>query len=298
MRKEKIKKNDLIFYIGMLALPLLNLAIFYFYGNANSFFLAVKSYDIDGATFYYSGFSAFRRVFEDMGTKLITHAFGNSILSYAVGLFITLPLSLLFSYYIFKKFPLSNLLRVVLFLPSMIAGIVLIVIFKYFVTMFVPQIGSLFGIKIERLLGNPDTALPVILAYSVIMGFGGNILIYSGTMKGINEAVIESARLDGVNALQEMTRIVLPMMWPTFTTFVVTGVVAIFTGQMYLYDIFGGSADASLYTVGYYIFKETASGELSKYPYLSAFGLVLTAMAVPLTFAVRFLMTRFGPSVD
>ena len=298
IKKERIKKSDLLFYCSMLVIPILNLIVFYFYGNANSFLLAVKAYDIDKAEFYFSGFAVFKTVFADLGSTLILRAFGNSLLVYAVGLFIITPLSLLFSYYIFKKFPFSNAMRVIFFLPSLIAGIILIVIFKYFVTVTIPEMLGKVGITIERPLGNPNTALPIILFYSVIVGFGGNILIYSGSMNSVNTAVIESARLDGVNPLQEMTRIVLPLMWPTFTTFVVTGLAGLFTNQMYLYDLYGINADYSLYTIGYYTFSKTASGVFSEYPYLSAFGLVLTAITIPLTFLVRWAMTRFGPSVD
>ena len=49
IKKERIKKSDLLFYCSMLVIPILNLIVFYFYGNANSFLLAVKAYDIDKA---------------------------------------------------------------------------------------------------------------------------------------------------------------------------------------------------------------------------------------------------------
>lgn len=299
VKKTKIRKGDLIFYCAILTIPILNLIVFYFYGNANSFLLAVKSYNPNTGTFYFSGFSAFKRAFEDFGTSLLLRAMLNSTLSYAVGLLIMTPLTILFSYYIFKGFPLSNALRVIFFIPSLIASIVLVMIFKNFVGMFLPKLAGLMGFTMPELLSDPTYALPTILLYGVIIGFGGGTLLYSGTMKAINESVLESARLDGVNSLQEMTKIVLPLIWPTFATFVVTGVAGLFTGQMNLYDIYGTTADYKLYTLGYYTFlKTTANGSFADYPYLSAIGLILTFFTIPLTFLVRWAMTKFGPSVD
>ena len=58
-KRAKIKKGDLIFYCAILALPLLNLIVFYFYGNFNSFLLGLKEYDTSTGTFSWEGFSAF-----------------------------------------------------------------------------------------------------------------------------------------------------------------------------------------------------------------------------------------------
>lgn len=299
LKHSKIKRGDLIFYCAVLALPLIQLAVFYFYGNANSFLLALKSYNADTGTFEYARFAAIRRAFTDLTAPIIKQAFANSLLSYAVGILITTPLTIFFSYYIFKGFVLSNAIRVILFMPGIISGIILVMIFKYFIGMFMPAVASMMGFEMPQLLSDPSSALPTILAYNVIMGFGGGTLLYSGTMKSINESVIESARLDGVNTWQEMTKIVLPLIWPTFSTFIVTGIAGLFTGQMGLYEIYGTAADYKLYTIGYYTFLKTvASNSLIDYPYLSALGLILTFITIPLTFLVRWLMNKFGPSVD
>lgn len=293
IKKEKIKKGDLTFYCLILAIPLINLAVFYFYANANSFLLGLKSYDPSTGSFVFEGFTAFKQAFNDLSSKLIRISFKNSVLVYFVGLLITMPLSLFFSYYIFKKFPLSGFIRVMLYLPNIIASIVLIVIFKFFVERFIPNITGTSG-----LLGNPQTAQPIILFYGVIVGFGGTTLIYAGSMIGISDAVLEAARLDRANSWQEFIYVVIPLIWPTFTTFVVTGLAGLFSSQMYLFDVYGQAADAKLYTVGYFLYSRTAANVFSDYPYLSAFGIYMTAITVPITFGVRWLLNRFGPSVE
>ena len=75
-------------------------------------------------------------------------------------------------------------------------------------------------------------------------------------------------------------------------------VVGIFTNQMNLFTFFDEYADPSLYTFGYYLFRGVKLAEYKDYPYLSAMGLLLTAVAVPLTLFVRWALTKFGPSKD
>ncbi|MDR1093914.1 MAG: sugar ABC transporter permease [Clostridiales bacterium] len=297
--KEKIKKGDLIFYALMLALPLASLAVFYFGVNANSFLLAFQKYDQERGAFVFEGLSAFRRVFDDFGGIVMRIAFRNSLLAYLTGICVTMPLGVLFSYYVFKNFPLSGAFRVIFYLPSIIASIVLVLIFKYFVEKFLPEIiYKVSGKAIPGLLVDTSVALPFLLFYGVFTGFGGSILLYSGSMRSINESIIESARLDGVNSVQEITRIVLPLMWPTFVTFIVTGLAGFFGNQIHAFDFYGQNAEFSIYTVGYYMFSLTARGSnsLPEYPYLSAMGLTLTLIIAPVTLGVRYLLIKFGPS--
>lgn len=293
-QKNKIRKGDLIFYIALLILPMAHLAVFYFGTNANSFLLGFKKYDMDTGLYFFDDGSAFRQVFYDLGNAVVQKSFLNALLVYAVGLFITTPLSVLSSYYIYKNYPGSSIFRVVIFLPTIIAGIILVIIFKYFVGRFVPEVGGALGADWTNLLSQPDKARPIILFFEVVVGFGGNTLLYVGTMKNINESVVEAARLDGVTPIGEVIHVVLPAIWPTFVTFLVGGLVGLFSNQMSLFSLYGKNADSSIWTIGYYLFVRT-NESLSYYPYLAAFGLLLTFIVAPLTIGVRAMLNRFGP---
>ena len=115
-------------------------------------------------------------------------------------------------------------------------------------------------------------------------------------MSGISESIIESAQLDGVTPFKELVLIVLPSIWSTFVTFMVSAVVGIFTNQMSLFTFYGTNADVSLYTFGYYLYRGAKIGTSSDYPYLSAMGLLLTAVALPITLFTRWSLKKFGPS--
>lgn len=117
--------------------------------------------------------------------------------------------------------------------------------------------------------------------YYMWLSFGSMMLMYLGAMNGISESVAEAARLDGASTLQEFWYITFPMIYPTFSTLFYTSVASIFTNQINLYSIWGTEADSSVWTFGYYLYKEVARAESSQanYPYLATIGLGMTIIA-------------------
>ena len=58
------------------------------------------------------------------------HGVLNSLTLIPLSLFINLPLTVLFAYGIFKKVPLYNSFRIILFLPAIISSVVLCLAFR------------------------------------------------------------------------------------------------------------------------------------------------------------------------
>lgn len=307
MAKKNIRdkrKQDLIFYVVMLAIPMLQFAIFYIGVNFNSFLMSFQKFDEASKEFVFLDFANlfdnFARVFRALTTETVfSYAFKNSLISYFVSLIAGTGLALIFSYYVYKKFPLHGLVKVVLFTPSIISGMVLVSVFVEFVNVVIPGISQrMTGAEMIGFITNPPTSktFSTILFYCIWIGFGGSILLYVGAMNNIDESVSEACQLDGANLLQEMIYIVLPLIYPTFVTFIVVGVGGIFTGQMALYEFYGQGADETLQTFGYYLFKTTKAATESDYPYLATMGLMMTFVVAPLTFFVKWMLEKFGPS--
>lgn len=300
------RKKDLIFYVVMLAVPMLQFAIFYLGVNFNSIIMAFQKYDDTAKQFVFLDFSNlfknFADVFRSLGTETVfPHALKNSLIAYFVGLIAGTGLALIFSYYIYKRFPLHGLVKVVLFTPSIISGMVLVSVFVEFVNEVIPGISQrVTGDQMIGFITNPPTSktFGTILFYCIWIGFGGSILLYVGAMNNISESVSEACRLDGANLFQEMIYIVIPLIYPTFVTFIVVGVGGIFTNQMGLYSFFGPGADETLQTFGYYLFKRTKMATESDYPYLATMGLLMTFIVAPLTFLVKWALEKWGPSLE
>lgn len=298
------KRVDLIFCLLILLIPTIQFFVFYIGVHFNSLMLAIQDYDVETGKYFFVGFDNIANVFKDFATEeVMIKGLRNSLLFYLVNLLVGTTLAVLFSYVIFKKIPMYGALRVMLFFPSIISPIVLVLLFRNFVGTTLPYIiQSITGAEEAPLglLSNPDTQFGTLMFFTIWVSFGSPVLLYSGAMSGINESVIEAAKIDGVNSVQELTKIVLPLIYPTFVTFITAGVAGILSHQMSLYSFFGTrQISYDMYTVGYYLFRQTAliSGNAG-YPPVAALGIVLSIFTIPVALTVRWLLNKFGPSVE
>lgn len=294
--KKLNSRRKLIFYIALMALPCLQFIIFWVCVNTNSLLLAFRTYDYQ-AGFQWAGFDNFIKVFKDIGkTEYLRASIGNSLIVYAFSLLLATPFSVLFAFYLNKKRIMSGLFKTVLFLPHILSALIMVILFKYFVDRAIPGVyEQLTGKSMQGLLANMDTTFAMIVFYNIWTGFGTSTMMYLGAMSGISESVVEAAELDGVTPLQEVWYITVPLIWPTFTTFVVVGFTGLFTNQINLYNFYGDDAEYRYYTFGYYLYVAVRNASVGEYPYLSAMGLILTAVAAPLTLLLRRVLNRLGP---
>jgi ABC-type sugar transport system permease subunit len=323
-------QNRLIFYSLMLIWPVLQIAIFYFYVNANTVILAFQEISmvknelgitVESKRFNVSNFSRAWNVLIVEHWPYIL----NSAKFYAIDFPIALILALSFSFYIYKKYPCAGLFKTMLFMPSLISGLVFCILFRYLSTYGYKEIMCLINdqpvTQVNRelykgLLENPNTAMPTLIFYNIWVSFGSNILLYSGAMSGIDESVCESAHLDGANLLQEFWHITLPLIFPTIISLTVVSLTGIFTNQLGLLNLFGESIsnmpeiEQKLTTIGYrmYIYAKKLTNSNFNFDAfgdeyytegeLAAYGLLVSLLIIPLVLGIRSFMKKYGPSTD
>ncbi len=295
--QNSLKKNT--FYFILLLWPLIHFLVFYLYVNLNSILLAFRSYDFDKKQFVGFGLDNIKKAFEFFTLPYFKYSIKNSCVAFGVSFFIGTPLGLLFAFYIYKKMLFHNFFKFLLFLPSIIPSVAMVLIFMYFTEEAYPDLANLlFNTQVEGLLQNPNTAFATVIFYTLWAGFGTSVVMYASAMSTINESVVEAAKLDGAGPLREFISITFPSVYSTFSTFLVVSVAGFVTNQLNLYTFFSTNAEPKFYTIGYYLFREiNVSGKL-QYPYLSALGIVLTICVAPLTFLVKYLVNRFGYGED
>jgi len=297
--------KSLWFYIGLLVLPIVQFCIFYIGVNINSFILAFRNITLDSETKQYIfswTFDNFKNWFTDVNEfQQITQTLKISLKSYVITLIAGVPLGLFFAYYIYKKLPGSMFFRFMLFLPSIIASIVLVSVFKYFTDYVVPEILEVFNVRMEeKLLSGSSTRYATVMFYNLFVGFGTTVLLYSNKMANIDPSIIEAAQLDGVGPMREFFSIVLPQTFSTLSIFLVTGVAGIFINEINNFSFFNYWWKPDTATIGFLMYFRTqkAKGDISQYPPLAALGLMMSAVAIPLTFLVRWILNKFGPSEE
>lgn len=292
------KRKRLIFYIAVLTLPMIQIAIFYFYANVRTFTLAFTEYDGNG-NYTYAGLKNFTAIFSGSHAIFanfnISSVIKNTLIAFlAEFIFGSFP-AILFSYYIFKKHPFSGMFKIILYIPQIVSGLVFVIIYKYFMNDFLPSLGLIEIGFWEKTLSFERFYY---LFFTIFISFGTRVLLYSGTMSGISESIIESGKLEGITPMKELFFIVLPMIWGTFVTFTITALIGLFTNQMSGYAFKGSGFNAQLQTFGYFLFSKTADANLANYPILSALGLIMTFIAVPITLLTKYLLNHFGPKTE
>lgn len=305
-RVNERRRKKLLFYICLVLIPSLQFAVFYVYVNLNSFILAFQNYTArQGALGYdvtFAGFVNFSAAFHILGDGIVM--LKNSLIWFAVKVGIGITLALTFSFYIYKKYPMSGLFKVILFMPQILSSLVFALLFRYIVTdvyLLVEQ--KIMGASgLGGLLDRVSTRFATTIFYNLWVGFGVNVLLFSGGMSSIDESLVESAKLDGANLLQEFFHLTIPMIWPTLVSFLIISLTGVFTDQMNLYSLFGSGSE--IQTLGYYLYVNAKSADILpnangiSYSILSALGLILTIILFPITYGVRYLLNRFGPKED
>lgn len=308
MAKKKMRtfeRNRLLFYILMSAIPILQFCVFYIYVKFNSVVISFQKFRLEDAG-YIKEFVRFENFKWAWGTFTTNgEMIGRSLIVFALNLFVVLGCALVFSYYIAKRYSWSGFYRLILFLPQIIPGIALALLYKYLVTdcwMVVNE--KFFGKVVPGLLESDiKTKFITLLVYNIWIGFGTNVVMLTSSMSAINPSVVESAQLDGVNAVQEFFYIYVPLIYPTIVTFIVVSLSGIFTNDLKMFNFFSGSGGMGYpETFGYYFYRMTYKsdfyGTSVTYSQLSALGLLFTAILIAIILPLRKALLKYGPSTD
>ena len=205
INKTKLSKDDKLFIISFMAYPLILFAVFYVYANFSSILLAFRQYNFD-ETYNWVLFDNFKDFIE------LISGFSDR---WTIGFQNSLNLYILLSYILYKKCFMHRVLRVIVMVPQIISGFIMCLVFKNFVEGAVPEaMKILFGMQdFTNLLTDPDYTFGTTLFYTIWISFSTSLIVYPNAMNAIDSAIIESAKIDGINNMyQELWYITLPSM--------------------------------------------------------------------------------------
>lgn len=301
-------KRKALFSLIMLAIPILHFLVFYLYINLSSFSLAFKKYEIVEGTGLVSSFAKFDNFKDAFNLLFSASGWGkikNSLIFESVNLFLVTPLTLIFAFYIYKKAIMGKFFKVMLFMPYILSEIIVATLYKYMTNNIIPYImQSWFGVEIPQLLADAKTQMATAIIFNIIMWFGINSLIYSSAMEDVNISMSEAAQLDGANVAQEFIYVTVPTIFPTIVTLFIVALAAVFTDQFRMLSLFyylpGG-----LDNMGFYLYMQASRADVIPngaadltYGALSAMGLLLSFIVIPVTLVTRHLLNKYGPRAD
>lgn len=301
------KTRDAIFIIIMLAYPILQFVITWSFVNINSIIMAFQ--DVQGEF----TFNNFKVIFDDIfnvngtvqnhtgvsflndRTVILLNSFGFAL----VTIFISLPLSLLFAYFLHKKMPAANVFRFIFFLPNIIPVAALTFAFVTgFNTDFGGYFAKIFGIDQDLLTHYPTNQI-LVYGYCIWAGLGYNIILISGAIGRIPKELFESAELDHAGYFKEFIHVVIPCIWPTIVTLVVLGMTNVLTLylQPYMLDSFGIGRYGTG-TIAWNIFDAAQHQNKLNLRRASAYGLFFSLLWAPMIMLVRHFLSKKFEGVD
>jgi multiple sugar transport system permease protein len=179
-----------------------------------------------------------------------------------------------------------NLFRTILFLPGVLSGVAVAVLW---VALLNPDVGAineiLRSIGIDnppRWLQSPSWAVPSVVLVG-LWGIGGGAIIYLSGLQNISAQLYEAALLDGAGPLQRFRYVTLPMITPTLLFVLLTGLIDAFQVFDIAYVLSRGGRQGVGDSLQFYLINLWNEGFVNRrYGYASglAWVLVLIAAAV------------------
>jgi multiple sugar transport system permease protein len=183
-----------------------------------------------------------------------------------------------------------NLFRTILFLPSVLSGVAVAVLW---VALLNPDVGAvnevLRGLGIDdppRWLDSPDWAVPSVVLVG-LWGIGGGAIIYLAGLQNISAQLYEAALLDGAGPWQRFRYVTLPMLTPTLLFVLLTALIEAFQVFDLVFTLSRGQAGGTGDSLLFYLVNLWNEAFVKReYGYGSALAWVLVLAAAAIILAI------------
>jgi len=244
---------------------------------AYAFYLSFTNYDVFTRQDWV-GTANYTDIFED---EIFLTALKNTAFYTVFSIPLSMAFGLGFALLLNQKLRGLGLYRTVYYVPVVTSMVAVAMIW---IQLFDPLYGVVstgldaVGLKGIDWLGDPNLAMPSIIAVSVWKVIGWNMLIYLAGLQGIPEHLKEAAAIDGANRWQLFSKITLPLLAPTTFFILVTSLIGAFQVFDQVYVMTGGGpANATITAVQQIYneaFKHTQMGYASAESFV-LFGIIL-----------------------
>lgn len=297
-KKMTRKQKKLLFVWGMLALPLLQWLIFFVYVNIDSILMSFQAMNYTTGKIEWTLNNYKRFFYEWNALDTMKNAVWNSVLA-GLNNMVLILISLVLSYFFYKKIPGRSFFRIVYFLPSVISIVIYTMVYKFMFDTSVGPINTIlktFGVAVTDLpkwFGDTNLAFPLVLLYCLWVGTGYNILILGAAMEGLPEDVMEYSKLEGVSRTRELFQIVVPMIWPTLAVAILGSVTTVFTLFIQVELLTEGGPGGASQTISFLV-NSIIKGTNNDLEWGATMGLVFTIVAAPIIIALKKLLDKIG----
>lgn len=213
------RRTGLLFLSPALAL----FGVFVLYPMLTAFSYAF--YDWQGtARVGFAGLDNFTALFTRAPfTTDLPRALGHNLVFFLGTMAVQNTVGLTFAFLLHRRERTRRALQTLYAMPYLVSPIVIGYLWTLLLSPTFGPVNSLLkavGLEAWALpwLGDPDTALWVVVLVSVWQWIGFPVLLYGAALGGVPEELTEAARVDGASHLQAFRRITLPLLVPAIGT--------------------------------------------------------------------------------
>ncbi len=169
-----------------------------------------------GAVSQSVGFANYEAIFKDAG---FLHSFLVTLLFTVLNIITVNVVAFVISLLVTSEIRGRNIYRAGFFVPNLIGGIVLGLVWQFIFSNILPSIGVSLGWEglSKSLISNKDTVMFTMVTVNTWQYAGYIMLIYVAAIQGISKSVMEAAEVDGARYWTRVTRIQIPLMANAFT---------------------------------------------------------------------------------
>ena len=210
--RQKRKLTEILFLLPTLIAFLMVIIIPFIFGIYYSF----TDWQGTGAASKMVGFENYAAIFQDAG---FLHSFLVTLLFTVLNIITVNVVAFVISLLVTSEIRGRNIYRAGFFVPNLIGGIVLGLVWQFIFSNILPSIGQSLGWPAlsKSLLTNKDTVMGTMVTVNTWQYAGYIMLIYVASIQGISKSVLEAAEVDGATYWTRVTRIQIPLMANAFT---------------------------------------------------------------------------------
>lgn len=222
---------------------------------------------------------------DDLFWHSLKRTFYFASLALPLGLMVGLFLAILLN----QEIPGVNLWRTVYFLPSVVAGVAVALLW---VRIFNPRVGIINPMLVKIGIANPpgwlsdpQWAIPSLVIMS-LWGVGGSMIIYLAGLQGIPTSLYEAAKIDGAGTLSRFRHVTLPLMTPVIFYNLVMGLIGSFQYFTEVYVATSGVGGPMRSTLVYNLYLYQNAFKYFDMGYASAMAWILLLITLGATLLV------------
>lgn len=215
--KKKIRYKSILTYAAFVGPALLFFLVIQIIPFLMGLYYSFPSWNGVSSAVEWVGIENYKKIFSDDPVFFNSFMFTTKFMFAAV--LISNLLGFSFALLLNAALKTRNILRTVFFIPNVIGGLLLGFIWQFIFVKGFASLGNMTDIGFFKMpwLGDETTAfwgIVIVFAWQIS---GYMMVIYVAALQGVDNSLLEAAKMDGASAWAVLTRIIVPLILPAFT---------------------------------------------------------------------------------